>query len=880
MSIDRSRASRPAISHSTRQRRARVARLLEMLESRVLLSAAFSNGDLNGTWNLNSENSFGTIQFDGMGNISGGSLTDSSGDPPSAPSGTYSVSSNGAVTIEGGSPTNGQMNSTKDVVAATSADTDTIGVLVNSSRASFSNTDMAGTWTVVFNGDAADSNGDGTLIFNSTGGVTGGTVTDGHGTEAVTGGSYTLNANGTLAVTVQTHESNGNNSSITFAGAMNDSKDFVGLTPSEGLAAAVANQDSLLIMLVHSTGNFSDADAAGTWSIFSDDTTGTATLDGAGHITGGNITDGQGDTFALSGSYTVSASGALTLNITSTPTSPGNQIQKLNFTGALNTSKNTIIMNIAGANTSDDAAILIGNADHAPTLSTISTFSTATEQKPFAISYDSLLAASNAHDADGDPISFVITSLGSGTLTVDGGAVTAGTTTVSSGDTLMWTPAAGTQGLATAFSVEASDGTLTSTIPVAVKVNTVLLPSVTISATKNASQLNPTTTGQGDFVLTRTGGDLTQPLTVDYTVGGNATSGVDYDALSGNVTFAPESKTATVLVTPVDNGLAKANETVSLTLVQDEGVTYSLGTKSAANITITNDAPTISIAANKPKASELNPSTTGQGQFTLTRTGLSVAGPLTVDYSILGSATNGQDYVMLSGQAVFAAGSKTATINLTPIDDVVIEGTQTVVLTLAADAGPSYFIGPKNSATVTITDHLISPASLTGDTLSVTISSGSAPFAAVGTYQLLLSPTNNSYLLIGATGVPSSSGTYTYTKIGSATGRIAIDDASIGTGNITLTFFIRNRGDALGGGRRRRSADGDRENCLAGEQGVFARKPGGTHCDGYDFRRHRRVFTHRNIQACAVGFERPVRARRDGDDGRQHGHVYLLAVFA
>src|SRR5271170_2029388 len=201
MSIDCSRTGRSANSQNARQRRAHVARLLEVLESRVLLSVTFSNSDLNGPWNLNSENSFGTIQFDGAGNISGGSLTDASGDPPSAPSGTYSVSSNGAVTILGGGSTNGQMNGTKDIVAATSADTDTIGVLVNSSSASFSNTDMAGTWTVVFNGDDADSNGDGTLVFNSTGGVTGGTVTDGHGAEAVTGGSYVLNANGTLMVT-------------------------------------------------------------------------------------------------------------------------------------------------------------------------------------------------------------------------------------------------------------------------------------------------------------------------------------------------------------------------------------------------------------------------------------------------------------------------------------------------------------------------------------------------------------------------------------------------------------------------------------------------------------------------------------------------------
>jgi uncharacterized protein (DUF1800 family) len=115
------------------------------------------------------------------------------------------------------------------------------------------------------------------------------------------------------------------------------------------------------------------------------------------------------------------------------------------------------------------------------------------------------------------------------------------------------------------------------------------------------------------------------------------------------------------------------------------------------------DPPTITIAASRATADEsgLRP-----GEFTFTRTGGNLS-PLTIRYSVGGSAVNGTDYGRLAGTVSFPPGSATVTLPVTPNPDVQSEGTDSVVVTVAP--GPNYLIGTNRSATVTIGD---SPATL------------------------------------------------------------------------------------------------------------------------------------------------------------------------
>ena len=129
---------------------------------------------------------------------------------------------------------------------------------------------------------------------------------------------------------------------------------------------------------------------------------------------------------------------------------------------------------------------------------------------------------------------------------------------------------------------------------------------------------------------------------------------------------------------------------------------YNVVSPSSATVTIAdNDSPlpTVSITANLPNASETGPII---GQFTVTLTG-STAAALTVNYAIGGTATNATDYATLSGSVTILAGSSTALITVTPVDDALVEGSEMVVLTLLANS--AYTLGSPIVATVTIADN-------------------------------------------------------------------------------------------------------------------------------------------------------------------------------
>lgn len=223
--------------------------------------------------------------------------------------------------------------------------------------------------------------------------------------------------------------------------------------------------------------------------------------------------------------------------------------------------------------------------------------------------------------------------------------------------------------------------------------NDVALPVITAAATDNsASEPNDT----GVFTVTRSGSTAV-PITVAYTVAGSATAGTDYTTLSGSVTIAAGSTTATVTVTPTDDLATESTETITLTLAAN--ASYTLGTPNSGSINLLdNDQPTVvTLQASDSSAGE----TTNPGQFTVTRTG-STASPLVVNYTIAGSATNTTDYATLSGAVTISAGATTANIDITPVNDTLVEGNEGVTLSLASG---SYTIGSPASASVTIADN-------------------------------------------------------------------------------------------------------------------------------------------------------------------------------
>ena len=85
--------------------------------------------------------------------------------------------------------------------------------------------------------------------------------------------------------------------------------------------------------------------------------------------------------------------------------------------------------------------------------------------------------------------------------------------------------------------------------------------------------------------------------------------------------------------------------------------------------------------------------------------------PLTVNYSISGTASNGVDYESLSGVVTIPAGERTAKIMINPMDDLLPEPLETVVvallapLTLSTAPLPGYVVGFPRSAAAVIVDN-------------------------------------------------------------------------------------------------------------------------------------------------------------------------------
>jgi N-acetylneuraminic acid mutarotase len=91
-----------------------------------------------------------------------------------------------------------------------------------------------------------------------------------------------------------------------------------------------------------------------------------------------------------------------------------------------------------------------------------------------------------------------------------------------------------------------------------------------------------------------------------------------------------------------------------------------------------------------------------RGTWVISRTG-STASSLTVKYNTGGTAISGTDYEVLSGTITIPAGQSSVQLVVRPKEDTLVEGTETVVVTLAPNA--AYTVGASNTATCPIADN-------------------------------------------------------------------------------------------------------------------------------------------------------------------------------
>ncbi|KYG79215.1 hypothetical protein AWW67_12600 [Roseivirga seohaensis] len=193
-------------------------------------------------------------------------------------------------------------------------------------------------------------------------------------------------------------------------------------------------------------------------------------------------------------------------------------------------------------------------------------------------------------------------------------------------------------------------------------------------------------------------------FTVDVsTSNGTAEAGTDYTAVTAEtITFAGTvGETQSFTITPTTDIDVEVNET--LTVSMDNlitGVNNRVTITDEATITILNDdVPVVSF--NTTAQSNAESVTNSSIVVNLDQAGLSAA---TVDYTVTGTATGGGvDYTLANGSLSFAAGELSKTIDLTIVDDALIEENETVVIALSNVSGAS--LGVNTVFTYTIVNN-------------------------------------------------------------------------------------------------------------------------------------------------------------------------------
>ena len=223
--------------------------------------------------------------------------------------------------------------------------------------------------------------------------------------------------------------------------------------------------------------------------------------------------------------------------------------------------------------------------------------------------------------------------------------------------------------------------------------------------------------GTSSFTFTATLSNPTaQGITVNYaTSDGTALiADSDYASGSGTLTFAGtsgEEQTFTISVSGDTKYEGNETFTVALSDLVDHGLDVTIGDGSkTATITNDDDPPSVTIAAEETTMSEED------GSVTITATLSAASGlPVVVEFSTTGSAADADfNTSPETNQVTIAAGSTSGSLELTAVDDDLVELEENIVVSIASVTGGT---SEDQQVTVSITDDEASEND-DGDTLT------------------------------------------------------------------------------------------------------------------------------------------------------------------
>ena len=271
-----------------------------------------------------------------------------------------------------------------------------------------------------------------------------------------------------------------------------------------------------------------------------------------------------------------------------------------------------------------------------------------------------------------------------------------------------------------AGSVTVSEATAETRITDSSEVTVSVKPAVFVEDNPNTPEDESQDTsvvaeGETASFVVELSGTVSVAVAVPYeTSDGSAQAGADKDYTEnrGTLNFEPLQTSKTIEVVTRNDDLSEADETYTLMLMSTtlpDAVTVA---KASATGTITdNDTLTAAVTADNQTVTEDQSAT-----FTVTLTGATSTAEVVVEYSLVGSATEDEDYTAPSRKLTIRAGLDSGQIAIKTLEDDVLDRGETLEVRLDPDSATSAGSVTVSEATAetTITDPGTVQVSVTG----------------------------------------------------------------------------------------------------------------------------------------------------------------------
>ncbi|WP_316801641.1 Calx-beta domain-containing protein [Pedobacter frigidisoli] len=334
------------------------------------------------------------------------------------------------------------------------------------------------------------------------------------------------------------------------------------------------------------------------------------------------------------------------------------------------------------------------------------------------------------------------------TITIPAGSTTGTITIPVLADALV----EGTETIIATLTNSANPLVTISNTPATINITDNTTATVTVAATTNGAE--PATNGLFTFTMSNPSTTATQ---ITFAVTGSATSGADYIAFGTTVTIPAGATTATVTVPVLDDNIVEPTETVILTMTAATSNPSVTASTTPATVNITDNDTSVASIAPGVNGSENGPV---NGTFIVTLSNPS-ATPTTITYTVGGTATEGNDYTPIVLKSItIPAGATTGTITIPVLTDNIVEGTETVIITLGSTNNAAVTTST-TPATINITDNTLATVTVAATT------NGAEPNNA-GLFTFTLSNVSSTNTVVNYTVTGTATSGTDYTSIGSS----------------------------------------------------------------------------------------------------------------